>query len=106
MWRVIALVPQCMKFARQLIEIKSDSVRLVGDRRAFDDAGVERNFAHERKLSRVGERLERAAGQELCPRGRLAGQVRDHLTGVAEHRMPPCVRVLDVEYRVIARMLD
>ena len=46
MWRILPAVPVGMKFACKLIQIKGDSVRLVGGRGGFDQPRIKRKLPH------------------------------------------------------------
>ena len=47
-----------MKFARQVIEIKRDSVRLMGGRAGLDDPRVLGYSPHQSEFRRVGKAFE------------------------------------------------
>src|SRR4029077_15570923 len=95
-----------MKFASEIIEEKCDSVGLMCRCRRLDRPGVERQSPQQVEFRWVGQTVKRRVSQESRPRSGFFWQFGDHLPGVTEHRVAARVAVLDVKYRVLARLLD
>ena len=68
-----------MKFAGQIIQIKSDSVWLMCDRRRLDHPGIERQPLQQVQFRRIGQSLHRGIAQIGRPGGVVLRQVRNHL---------------------------
>src|ERR1700676_300727 len=103
MWLCVAKRIERMKFAGQVKEIKGNSVRFVGRRSGLHDPRVERNLPHQGEFRGVRQLLQRGGFNQTLNIVRQVGKRRSR---VAEDRLATGVAVLDVEYRVVARLLD
>src|ERR1700737_1971435 len=106
MWRVFPPIPVGMEFASKFIKIIGDAVRLMGAGRKFHKPRIERKPFHQSELTRIFEALERGGGQ---PGGALPGvdrQARYDFPRIAQHRLAPCMRILDIKDRIVAGPLD
>src|SRR3954465_9000172 len=106
MWRIFPAIPLGGEIACKFIEIKRDPVRLVGQGSRLDEARIERQPPHQRKFARIVEPSERCSCKGYRTRRSLVGEVRDNLSRVAEDGSATRMTVLDIEDRVVARLLD
>src|ERR1700674_6104618 len=106
MWQILTPCVERVEFACQFIEIKAHSVRLMGQGGCFNESRVERNFPHQRHFSNVAQRRERSCGKMLGTALRVERQGRQHFTRVTEYRLAAGVTVLNVKYRIVARLLN
>src|SRR5712675_1337301 len=95
-----------MKFAGEIIEEKCDSVGLMCGCRRLDCPGIERQPPQQVEFRSVSQTVQRRACQESRPGTGFLWQFGDHLPGVTEYRVAARVAILDVKYRVLARLLD
>src|SRR5579871_7044970 len=103
MRRGVAERPKRMKFARQIVEIKGNSVRLVRLGGSFDDARIKGNSPHQGEFSGIAQPGERRRIGEL---GNVLWEIAKDLASIAEHRLAAGMAVLDIKHRVVARLLD
>ena len=94
---VTTFIPQHVELGRDLLQIKSNTVRLVGLRGALDKPRPLRQLANQRQLRRIGEPVERPAGQ--CYVGQIV--LREPLDRMAHDRGRAGVGVLHIEDRVV-----
>src|SRR6476659_6226182 len=106
MWRIFPAIPLGVEIACKFIEIKRDPVRLVGQGSSLDEAWIERQPPYQREFAGIVEPVERCSCEGCRPRRSLVGEVRDNLPRVAEDGSATRVTVLDIEDRVVARLLD
>src|SRR5215475_3749282 len=106
MWRVLAAVPLGMKIAGKLIQIKGNSVRLMGESRPFQQPGIEREPPHQRKFAGVVESIQGGLGQGSEKSSGFLRQIRQDLPHVAEHGSATGMAVLNVENWIVARLFD
>src|SRR5215467_8110915 len=106
MWRVLSLCPKGMEFTRKFIQIEGNSMRLVGHCGGLNEARVESNAPHKGKFCSVIESRQRSLRQRPPAVALGRGQIRDDLTGIAKYRLSAGVAILNIEYRVVAGLLD
>src|SRR5262245_47225645 len=106
MWRVLAAVPLGMKIASKLIQIKGNSVRLMGESRSFQQPGIEGKPPHQREFAGVLESIQRGTGESFDQSVRILRQVRQDLPHIAEYGPATGMAVLNVENRIVARLFD
>jgi hypothetical protein len=75
-------------------------------RRRLDHPGVKRQPPQQVQFRRVAQPFDGGLAEERGPRAGLLREVRNYLPGVTEYRMAAGVTVLNIEYRVLARLLD
>src|SRR5690348_488625 len=95
-----------MKFTGKIIQVKSDSVRLVCERCRLDGSGIKCKPPQQIQFRGVSQPLKRGFFKEGCPGTLLKWKVGDHLPGIAEHGMSPGVSVLDIKHRIVLGLLD
>src|SRR5215471_6230785 len=102
MWRILPLRPKGMEITRKFIQIKGNSVRLVGHCRGLNEARIKGNAPHEGKFRGIVECVIKPRGlREHMPAVTVgSGQVRDDFAGVAKNRLSAGMTVLNVEHGV------
>ena len=76
---------------------------LVGGRSGLNHPGVKGYLAHQGKFRRIGNALQIRHFEQFVNVGR---KVRKCFNCIAEHGMAPGVGILDVEDRIVPRLLD
>src|SRR5215470_18948103 len=106
MWHILPAVPLSMKIAGKLIQIKGNSMGLMGQCRPFQQPGIKSKTPHEGKLARVLESIEGRIGESFDQSVWILREVGQHLPHVAEHGPSTGMAVLNIENRIVARLLD
>src|SRR3954469_2270886 len=91
-----------MERAGEIVKMEGDAVRFVALRRAIDHARKLRDLPDHIPLAGVGEKAEIGSRQSFRREIRLG----KGFAGLAEDRGAARMRVLDVEDRVVARLLQ
>src|SRR5262245_23400132 len=98
MWRILSLCPKGMEIARKFIQIKGDSVRLVGHCSGLNEAGVKSKTSHQGKFRRVVECVIKPRGlrerKPALPVGLWQGW--DDFARIAKDRLSAGMTVLNV----------
>jgi hypothetical protein len=68
MRHIAPLGPESMEFARQIIQVKRDSVWLMCERRRLDDAREQRDLPDQAQFDRIIETLDFRIAQECNAR--------------------------------------
>ena len=78
-------------------------MRFVGQRCGLHDPRIKSNLPHQRQFRGVGKAFESG---DFNQTRNIIRQVGKRRPGIAEDRLAAGMAVLDVEYRIVARLLD
>ena len=85
MWHILPAVPLSVKIAGKLIQIKGNSMWLMGQCRPFQQPGIKGKPAHQGKLAGVLESIERRIGESFDQSVWILREVGQDLPYVAEY---------------------
>src|SRR5579871_5589868 len=106
MWRVLSLGPKGVEITCKLKQVEGDSVRLVGHCGGLNEARIESDTSHQGEFGSIIESRQCSPREHAPPLEVDLRQVRDHLAGIAKNGLSPSVAILDIEHRVVARLLN